>query len=136
MATVVITNGSAVINSVDLSDHVKSIVVNYSADTLEDTAMGATFHTKKAGLLNGDVTLELYQDYASSKTDQTLFGLVGAAAFSVVVKANASAGTNNTYTFSAMVIDGNYNPINGAVGALEMTSVKFVPASGCTLTRS
>ena len=42
MATLVLTDASVNINSVNLSDHVTSVSVTYEADAVEDTNMGDT----------------------------------------------------------------------------------------------
>jgi len=137
MATVVFTNAFCSINGVDLSDHVKSITINYSADALEDTAMGATFHTSKPGLFRFQAQVEFYQDHASSKVNETVYPLVGSATlFAAVFKGVSSAGTNNTYTLANAMVGGEYNPLRGSVGEMLMTSVTLVPGSGFTCTKS
>lgn len=139
MATLVVTNASVVVNSVDLSDHVKEVHVSDAADMLEDTAMGATYHTMKAGLKKGNITVVFFQDRAASKVDATIAPLVGStSSYTVVVKAvNTTVGsTNPTWTITAAQLDGDYMGVNGSVGQLETVSVKFVPGSGGTLTRA
>lgn len=133
MATVVITTASVTINSVDLSDHTKSVKLTLSADMLEDTAMGASYHTMKPGLKKFAADIEFYQDFASSKVDLTCRPLVGAAPFPLVIIGTLAAGTNNTFTTTNVVLDGDYNPLNAGVGVLDMVSVKCVPGSGFTL---
>ena len=136
MATIVITNASVVINSVDLSDHNKMVKLTISADMLEDTAMGATYHTSKAGLKKFAADMEFYQDFASAKTDLTLRPLVGAAAFPLVIKGDSAAGTNNTFTMANVVVEGDYNPLNAGVGVLDTVTIRCVPGSGFSLTVS
>lgn len=132
MATIVITNASVVLNSVDLSDHNKSVQLTISADMLEDTAMGATYHTSKPGLKKFSASLEFYQDFASSKVDATVRPLVGDAPFPLVVEGNASAATNNTFTMANCVLDGDYSPLNAGVGVLDTVTIKVSPGSGFT----
>lgn len=132
MATIVITNASVVVNSVDLSNHVKQVKLNVSADMLEDTAMGASYHTSKAGLKKFQCEVEYYQDFASSNVDATNRALVGAAPFPLVVKGDASSGTNNTFTMANVVLDGDWNALQAQVGQLAMASAKYVPGSGFT----
>jgi len=113
------------INAVDLSDHVKSVTVNYSAEIIEDTAMGATSKSRVAGLKDWSAEVEFMQDYASGKIDATLFPLVGAAAFAIHIKpVNATiAADNPDYTGNAVL--GEYSPVSGAVGELSTVSVTF-----------
>lgn len=137
VGTVVLTNASVVVNSVDLSDHVESVKITLQSDALEDTAMGASYHTKKPGLKVFAIEVTFYQDYNTSKVDQTLFGLVGnSTLFPVVVKADAANTTNTTYTTTNMMLDGPYLPVSGKVGEIEKTTAKFIPGSGFTLVRS
>lgn len=137
MATVVLTNAFVSINSVDLSDHVKSVTLTYGVDTPEDTAMGATFHTAKPGLKKFTAVVQFYQDHAGSKVNETVYPLIGSATlFPAVFKADSAAGTNNTYTLANAMVGGDYNPIAGSVGDMLMTSVTLIPGSGFTLTKS
>lgn len=136
MATVVITTASVTINSVDLSDHNRMVKLTLSADMLEDTAMGATYHTSKAGLKKFAADMEFYQDFASAKTDLTLRPLVGAAPFPLVIIGTAASGTNNTFTMANVVVEGDYNPLSAKVGDLDVASIRCVPGSGFSLTVS
>lgn len=137
MSTVVLTNAFCSVNGVDLSDHVKSITLNYGADNPEDTAMGATFHTSKPGLKKFSAVVEFYQDHASSKTNETIYPLIGSSTlFAAVFKADSAVGTNNTYTLANAMVGADYNPIKGSVGDILMAPLTLVPGSGFTLTKS
>lgn len=119
-------NAKVIINSVDLSDHVRQVTINYSAEMLEKTAMGDNGKTRVAGLLDFSVDVEFNQDFASGKVDATLFPLVGAAAFPIAINpTNAAASTTNP-TFSGNVLLETYPPLGGNVGALLTTTAKFV----------
>lgn len=128
MAFIVLKNAYVMINNVDLSDHVKSVKINYSADSLDNTAMGATTKSRQAGLKDWSVEVEFYQDYASAKVDATLYPLVGAAAFAIHVKPeNATiAATNPDYTGNVILPE--YTPVSGSVGELSTVSVTFEAA--------
>jgi len=134
MATFVYTDASVVVNSVDLSDHVKSCTLNYEAEMLDDTVMGDTTRSNIAGLLNWSIDVEFLQDFASAKVDATLFTLVGAAAFTVVLKPTSGSvsATNPSFTGSAVLE--SYPPMTGGVGDLETVSVTFRSAG--TLARA
>ena len=132
MAFVVLKNAYVMINNVDLSDHVKQVTVNYSAESLENTAMGATTKSRQGGLLDWSVEVEFYQDYASGKVDATLFPLVGAAAFAIHVKPeNATISAANP-DFTGNVILPEYSPVSGSVGELSTVSVTFEAAGALT----
>lgn len=125
MAFLVLKNASVTVNSVDLSDHVKQVTLNYSAESIEDTAMGATFKSRVAGLKDWSVDVEFYQDYAASEVDATLFPLVGAAAFAIIVKPDAGATSATNPAYSGNVLLPEYTPVAGSVGEISMASVTF-----------
>ena len=72
MAVFALTDASVVINSVDLSDHVKSVTVDAEVVDLDTTAMGDTWNTRIGGVKNGTLTCEFYNDHAASNVDATL----------------------------------------------------------------
>lgn len=126
MASIVLTNAQVLVNAVDLSAFVKSVKINYKADTPENTAMGSSTKTRLPGLKDWDLELELNQDWALSSVDATLFPLVGAAAFAVEVRpVNAARSTTNPgYTGNALITD--YSPIGNKVGDVAAAPVKLV----------
>jgi hypothetical protein len=123
-----------VINSVDLSDRVRSVTLNYSADDLDDTNMGDDTHVHKAGLKDWSIDVEFAQDYAAGEVDATLFSLVGADAVAIVLrpdKTNSMGATNPEYRGNGSLL--SYQPVGGAVGDLHTTSANFSAAG--TLSR-
>jgi hypothetical protein len=133
MATLIFDNASVTVNSVDLSDHVKTATIKYSADAQEDTAMGDDTHSKKGGLFDWSIDLEFYQDYASSKVDATLFSLVGTT-FTVIVRPDAGSVSSTNPNFTGTGILTSYQPVGGSVGDLMMAPVT-IEAAG-TLSRA
>jgi hypothetical protein len=134
MATFVYTDASVVVNSVDLSDHVKSCTLNYEAEMLDDTVMGDTTRSNLAGLLNWSIDVDFLQDFASAKVDATLFSLVGAAAFAVVLKPTSGSVSSTNPSFTGNAVLESYPPMTGGVGDLETVSVTFRSAG--TLARA
>ncbi len=134
MATFVYTDASVVVNSVDLSDHVKSCTLNYEAEMLDDTVMGDTTRSNIAGLLNWSIDVEFLQDFAAAKVDATLFTLVGAAAFTVTVKPTSASVSATNPSFSGSAVLESYPPMSGSVGDLETASATFRSAG--TLARA
>jgi len=134
MAQIVLTNAKVIINSVDLSDHARSVKVSYKADQQDNTVMGNTTHSKLAGLLDWQMDIEFGQDWAANKVDATLFPLVGAAPFTVEVRpVNTSRGaTNPAYTGSATL--SAYAPLGQKVGDLAVAPATFMAAG--TLSRA
>lgn len=125
MALIVFKNASVTINAVDLSDHVKSVEIKYSAESLENTAMGATFKGKQAGLKDWSMSVEFYQDYAAAQVDATLFSLVGAAPFAIIVRPDAAVKGTANPEFTGNVLLPDYTPITGSVGELATVKVDF-----------
>ena len=133
MATFAMTDASVVINSVDLSDHVRQVTLNVSADELDDTAMGDTFRSRIGGLKDWSVTLEFNQDFAASEVDATLWPLLGTTTTITVKPTSSAVGATNP-SYSGSVLVSQYNPMTNGVGDLATTSVTWQGAG--TLTRA
>lgn len=137
MAITVLTNASVTFNSVDLSDHVESVEIDFAYDDVEITAMGATAKAYAPGLRDDKITVNFYQDFATSKVDQTLNTYLGSASgAALVVKPAATtvSSVNPSYTMTATIY--SYQPVSGKVGEASMTSVEFRPAAGSAITRA
>ena len=129
MAQLVLTNAEVNVNGVDLSDHVKSVTIDLGYTMLNDTVMGDTFESNAAGIQTWSMSVEFVQDWATSKVDQTLFPLLGAAAFTIYVTpvSATETATNPTYTGSAVLA--SYNPLGGGKhGDLVIATAKFASA--------
>lgn len=123
--SVYLSNGVVLtVNAVDLSSLVSSVTINRTFDELEITAMGDSGHRFTKGLEASSITIDFFNDEASSKTLQTLNTLWGTST-TVTVKQNsgATAPGNPLYTMSCLV--NNTTPINGAVGDLSTQSVTW-----------
>ena len=124
---VFLNNGVGVkVNSVDLSDHVNNITLNRNFDELEVTAMGDSGHRFVKGLEASSITIDFFNDEASSKTLQTLnSSSVWGNNVTVTVKQTnaATSASNPLYTMTCLV--NNTTPVNGAVGDLSTQSVTW-----------
>ena len=128
MSTFMLNNASVTINSVDLSSYVTSITLSQSADNLEDTAMGDTSRSYIGGLKSGSVDIEFNADFAASKTEATIFPLVGTSTAVVVKPVDASvSATNPSFTFNA--IGTEWDTLNGSVGEIATHSISW-PITG------
>ncbi len=125
MAKFVLKSPQVTINAVDLSDHVESVTVNYSAEIKEQTSSSDATKTKLPGLLDWSMDVAFRQDFAAGSVDATLFPLVGAAAFAVTTRATsaAKAATNPSYEGNALLA--TYPPMGGKVGDLATTTIKL-----------
>ena len=107
-----------------------SVTISVEADDVETTAFGGSgFRTRVGGLKSGTVDFEFHQDYAAGSVDSLIFPLLGGtAAVSVRPGGTAIASASNPqYNFDVLVT--SYNPVDGAVGDLNTTSVSF-PITG------
>ncbi len=123
--SVYLSNGvSVTVNAVDLSSLVSAVTINRSFDELEVTAMGDSGHKFVKGLEASSVTIDFFNDEATSKTLQTLNSVWGTST-TVVIKQTSAAvsATNPSYTMSCLV--NNITPVNGAVGDLSTQSVTW-----------
>jgi len=122
---VYLSNGVVLtVNAVDLSTLVSSVTINRSFDELEVTAMGDSGHKFVKGLEASSITIDFFNDEATSKTLQTLNSTWGTNT-TVTVKQTSAAtsATNPLYTMSCLV--NNTTPVNGAVGDLSTQSVTW-----------
>ena len=131
MAEFMLNNASVTINSVDLSSYVTSVTLSQSADSLETTAMGDSARTFIAGLTNGTIDIDFNADFAASKTEATIFPLVGTTTAVVVKPVDASvSATNPSYTFNVVVTE--WDTLNGSIGELATHSVSWQIAGAIT----
>lgn len=127
MATVTFTNGGFEINGTDLSAYAKSITLNYSAEMLDKTAFGATSRARTAGLKTWSLDVKFNQDFASGRTDATLFPLVGTTSCVAVRPTNTCSTTINPI-YSGIVVLEKFPPLSGNVGALLEVAATFQSA--------
>ena len=135
--TVYLSNPSLTINSVDLQDQCTSAVINYVLEQLETTSFGDT--ARKFGgsavtsLQNNTIEVELYQSYAASETEATIFGLVGIQTTLVLKPSSAAVSpTNPSYTLTNCYLSA-HTPINASLGELSTLTLTF---TGGALTKA
>ena len=132
--SVILNNGVGVkINSVDLSDHVKSITLNRTFDELEVTAMGDSSHRFTKGLEASTLTLSFLSDTAAASVNATLQAAWGTTVtFSLLqTKGTAVSATNPLYTGSILV--NKTTDLNGAVGDIATQDITFTVNSVVTV---
>lgn len=133
MASFAFINAFLSVNSVDLSDHVRSVTLNVEAEELDDTAMSDTFRSRLGGLKTWSLQVEWNQDFAAPEIDATIWPLLGTTT-AVVMRPDAGvkSATNPEYTGNVLVA--SYPPLGNAVGELATVSTTW-PGAG-TLTRA
>ena len=138
MATsVYLSNPNVTINSVDLRDQCTSATLNYVYEQLETTAFGDTARKFGASavtsLQNNSVEVELYQSYAGSETEATIYGLVGIQTTILLAPATGIASaTNPIYTLTGAYLE-SHTPINASLGELSTITLTF---TGGVLTKA
>jgi len=138
MATsVYLSNPNVTINSVVLQDQCRSATLNYVYEQLETTAFGDTARkfggSSVVSLQNNSIELELYQSYAASETEATIYGLVGIQTTIILAPATgAASSTNPIYTLTGAYLE-SHTPINASLGELSTITLTF---TGGTLTKA
>ena len=135
--TVYLSNPAVTINSVDLQDQCTSAVVNYVYEQLETTTFGDS--ARKFGgsavtsLQNNTIEVTLFQSYAASETEATIFGLTGIVTTLVLKPTSAAvSATNPSYTLTGAYLE-SHTPINASLGELTEITLTF---SGGALTKA
>jgi len=124
MAVYLANTGILTVNAVDLSTLVSSVTINRSFDELEVTALGDGGHKFVKGLEASSITIDFFNDSASSKTLQTLQTTWGSNTVVTFKQVDAVvSATNPLYTMTCLV--NNTTPVNGAVGDLSTQSVTW-----------
>ena len=133
MAKIILTDASITVNAVAVSSLSNSITLTYEKDSVEVTAFGDAGHKFTGGLQNNSCEMQLFQDFAASQTDATIFPLVGVPT-TVVIKPTSSAvgATNPSYTLTDTMLV-SHTPVAGAVGEVAMTTLSF---TGGTLVKA
>lgn len=132
MATLVLTNPSITIGGTDVTALSNTVTLNFEIDSIEATAFGGQ-HIFVGGLQNNSADITLLQDYAATKTEVTVYPLVGTQTTVVIKPVNTTtSATNPTYTLSNTFLSA-HTPVQGGVGELVTTSLTF---TGGTLVKT
>ena len=128
-----LSNPTITINAVDLSDQCTSAVINYVSEQLENTTFTNTSRSFTAGLYSNSVTVTLYQSYAASETEVSIYSLVGTTTTLTLKPASGIASaTNPVYTLTGAFLSA-HTPINASLGELSTIDLTF---AGGVLTKA
>jgi hypothetical protein len=131
MASFAWTDARVEVNSVNLSAYVKSVSLELSAEALDDTAMGDTYHSRIGGLKDWSVSVEFNADFGASAVDQTLNALLGTVT-TIKVRPTSSSISATNPEYSGSVLLSSYTPAGGGVGELAAASADFEGAGTCS----
>ena len=120
-----LSNPTVSINNVDLTDQCTSAVLNYVAEQLENTSFSNTSRSFVKGLFSNTVTVTLYQSYAATETEASIFSLVGDNCAIVLKPSSATiSATNPQYTLTGAYLSA-HTPINASLGELSTIDLTF-----------
>lgn len=133
MATIVYRNAYLWINGVDYAADCAELSVTYSAEMLDETAMGDDTRIKKGGLKNWSIEATFHQDFSAAHVGANMFALVGTTTC-IEVRPSNTCTTSINPSFSGIGILENFPPMGGGVGSLLDTKASFQSAG--TLSRA
>ena len=138
--TVYLSSPALTINSVNLTDQATSAVLTYVYEQLETTSFGDTGRkfggSAVTSLQNNTFEVTLYQSYAASETEATIYGLVGIQTTITVSPTAAGLATPSAtepkYTLTGCYLE-SHTPINATLGELSTITLTF---TGGALTKA
>ena len=136
MAQIIITDAKVQVDTsagslTDLSTNTRRGVINYNAETADDTAMGDATRSSKGGLKTWTVDLELLNDYVTAEVDAEVFGIVGTVvSIDIMPISGTVAASVPAYRGEGLCL--GFNPIDVAVGDLAVATVRFTSAGNLT----
>lgn len=121
-----LSNPLVTINSVDISDQCTAATLTKTVEALESTAFGGVARVYVGGLQANEVTLTLYNSFATSETYATLNALVGTTT-NVTVKPTSAAtsATNPIFTITGCYLE-NLPIVNASLGELDTIDITFM----------
>ena len=138
--TVYLSNPALTINAVDLTDQATSATLTFAFDQLETTAFGQTARVFGAStvtsLQNNTFEVELFQSYAATETEASIYGLVGIQTDIEISPSAAGLATPSAtapkYTLTGAYL-ASHTPISATLGELSTITLTF---TGGTLTKA
>jgi hypothetical protein len=126
MAQIVLTNAGVKIGAVgalvDESASVKSVTINYGAESPDATTMTKTTKVKKAGVKDWSCDIGFVNNVSASALDDRLFVLVGTEV-GVELYANGTTADTDNPKYSGTGILTAWQPLQGSHGEVIMSTV-------------
>ena len=136
MAAFTLTDAMIIINGVTLSDHGNQVTITDNREDKDATAFGATSKASLKGLGEASIVVQLFQDFAASKTHATLSPLISSTtpvAVEVRPTSAARSATNPAALLStALMFD--YAMLDASVGDVPMTTATFKNSGNAGMT--
>ena len=120
-----LSNPVVTVNAVDLSDQCTAATITKTVEALESTAFGGVARVYVGGLQANEVTLTLYNSFASTETYATLNALVGTST-NITIKPTSAAtsATNPIFTLTGCYLE-SLPLINASLGELDTIDLTF-----------
>lgn len=118
-------------NSTTITGATKSVTLDFSVKTVDDTVMGQNTMSNFPSLKDWKASIVFAQDFNAGQIDSQMNGLLGTRFYVELRPTTAAASTQNPrYTGYALMTD--YAIINGKVGDFAEATVSLVPAKSST----
>jgi hypothetical protein len=128
MAKLVLKNCYVELDTVNISDHVKSVEITMSKEDIDGTTFGSGGNKEHLFGLNDDkFAITFFQDFAASSIDTTLYNLYNTEATCTIKVRPTSAAvsaTNPNYTGTCVLME--YVPLSGDVGSAANVEAEFM----------
>jgi len=120
-----LSNPIVTVNAVDISDQCTAAALTKTVEALESTSFGQTARVYVGGLQANEVTLTLYNSFATTETYSTLSGLVGTST-NITLKPTSAAtsATNPIFTITGAYLE-SLPIINASLGELDTIDITF-----------
>jgi hypothetical protein len=120
-----LSNPVVTINAVDLTDQCTAASLTKTVEALESTSFGGTARVYVGGLQANEVTLTMYNSFATTETYATLAGLVGTST-NITVKPTSAAtsATNPIFTITGAYLE-SLPIVNASLGELDTIDLTF-----------
>jgi hypothetical protein len=120
-----LSNPVVTINSVDLTDQCTAASLTKTVEALESTSFGGVARVYVGGLQANEVTLTMYNSFATTETYATLAGLVGTSTNITVKPTSAStSATNPIFTITGAYLE-SLPIVNASLGELDTIDLTF-----------
>ena len=120
-----LSNPVVTINAVDLTDQCTAATLTKTVEALESTSFGGVARVYVGGLQANEVTLTMYNSFATTETYATLSSLVGTST-NITVKPTSAAtsATNPIFTITGAYLE-SLPIVNASLGELDTIDLTF-----------
>jgi len=129
----VLTGSFISVGAVDLSSLIKKVTIMQTSDPKETTAFGQAAVARVGGVVDYEISIDWYGDYAASQVYATLQPLLNTATTCIVRKSSAVVGVTNPQ-FSGSFLVTEFPFIDAEHGEVHEFSTTWPYAGGTVIT--